>query len=206
MNAQLIADFCAFNDDDDEIYWVNDLTLQFNLTIDTVTPDSQLIVELVEGLRTARCVINPQSGTAEVTVVRRDRDESVASQQESIATVETGINGPGDYEIAFANVDDRLCLWVDGDLIPLGEKAHLSHYDLNYPSYRDLAPIGIASSGLKASVSDLTIRRDIYYRNEILQVSMNSSRIWITRKSTDRSMSPCCSPRNSGPVSICFTF
>ena len=175
VNAQLIADYCAFNDDDDEIYWVNDLTLQFNLTIDTVTPDSQLIVELVEGLRTARCVINPQSGTAEVTVVRRDRDESVASQQESIATVETGINGPGDYEIAFANVDDRLCLWVDGDLIPLGEKAHLSHYDLNYPSYRDLAPIGIASSGLKASVSDLTIRRDIYYRNEILQVTSPGS-------------------------------
>lgn len=170
FSAQLIADFCAFNDDDDEIYWVNDLTLEFNVTIDTVTADGQFTVELVEGLRTARCVINPQSGTAEVMVVRRDRDESVASVEESIASVETGIQGPGSYEIAFANVDDRLCLWVDGDLIPLGEKAHLSHYDLNFPSYRDVAPVGIASSGLKATVSDLKIRRDIYYRNEILRV------------------------------------
>ena len=170
LKAQLIADFCSFNDDDDEVYWVNDLTLEFNVTIDTVTADGQLIVELVEGLRTAHCVINPQSGTAEVMVVRRDKDESVASVEESIASVQTGIQGPGSYEIAFANVDDRLCLWVDGDLIPLGEKAHLSHYDLNFPSYRDLAPIGVAASGLKATVSDLKIRRDIYYRNEILRV------------------------------------
>jgi signal peptidase I len=171
VNAQLIADFCSFNDDDDEIYWVNDLTVEFNVTIDTVTADGQLTLELEEGLRTARCVINPESGTAEVTVFRRDRDESVPQEQESIATVQTGIQGTGSYEIAFANVDDRLCLWVDGDLIPLGEKAHLSHYDLNVPSYRDLAPVGIASSGLKATVSDLKIRRDIYYRNEILRVA-----------------------------------
>lgn len=168
--ARLIADYCAFNDDDDEVYWVNDLTLEFEVTIDTVTDEGQLVVELVEGFRTARCEINPQSGTAEVIVVKRDKDASVEPVEESIASVQTGIQGPGTYEIAFANVDDRLCLWVDGDLIPLGEKAHLSHYDLNLPSYRDLAPIGIAASGLKATVSDLKIRRDIYYRNEILKV------------------------------------
>lgn len=170
LSAQLIADFCAFNDDDDEIYWVNDLTIEFSVTIDSVTADGHLVVELVEGLRTARCEFNLQSGTADVVVVSRDKDESVASEESVIASVETGIQEPGTYDISFANVDDRLCLWVDGDLIPLGEKAHLSHYDLNFPSYRDLAPIGIAASGLKATVSDLKVRRDIYYRNEILRV------------------------------------
>lgn len=170
IRAQLVGDYCAFNDDDDEIYWVNDLTIEFNIAIDTVTADSQLVVELVEGLRTTRCEINPESGMANVIVVSRERDESVPAKTETIASVETGMQGAGDYELAFANVDDRLCLWIDGDLIPLGEKSHLSHYDLNFPSYRDLAPVGIAASGLKATVSDLRIRRDIYYRNEILRV------------------------------------
>lgn len=167
VSARLIADFCAFNDDDDEVYWTNDLTLEFNLVVDSVAAEGKLVLELVEGLRTARCEINLQSGVAEVLVESRQRDDSAAGTRESITSVETGIQGPGNYEIAFANVDDRLCLWVDGDLIPLGEKAHLSHYDLNFPSFRDLAPVGIAATGLKATVSDLRIRRDIYYRNEV---------------------------------------
>ena len=167
VSARLIADFCAFNDDDDEVYWTNDLTLEFNLAIDSVAAEGKLVLELVEGLRTARCEINLQSGVAEVLVESRQRGESTAGTRESITSVETGIQGPGNYEISFANVDDRLCLWVDGDLIPLGEKSHLSHYDLNFPSFRDLAPIGIAASGVKATVSDLRIRRDIYYRNEV---------------------------------------
>jgi signal peptidase I len=167
VSARLIADFCAFNDDDDEVYWTNDLTLEFNLAIDSVAAEGKLVLELVEGLRTARCEINLQSGVAEVLVESRQRGESTAGTREPVTSVETGIQGPGNYEISFANVDDRLCLWVDGDLIPLGEKSHLSHYDLNFPSFRDLAPIGIAASGVKATVSDLRIRRDIYYRNEV---------------------------------------
>jgi signal peptidase I len=170
LEPQLIADFCGFNCDtsaDHELYWCNDLTLEFSFSIKSATEKAQLLLELVEGFRTVRCQVNPISGLADIIVISRENG-NVDSQQKTIASVQTGIHGPGEYTLAFANVDDRLSLWVNDDLIPLGDVASFQTTDLNLPTDLDLAPIGIAVSGMTATASDLVVRRDIYYRNDVL--------------------------------------
>jgi signal peptidase I len=170
LEPQLIADFCGFNSDngyEDELYWVNDLTLDCTVQIDSTTETSQLLIELVEGFRTVRCQINPTTGMADLIVISREGGRTDA-EPEVLTSVQTGIQGAGEYNICFADVDDRLCLWVDDDLIPLGEKATFGPSGLNLPTDLDLAPIGIAATGMKATVSGLVIRRDIYYRNDVL--------------------------------------
>jgi len=170
LEPQLIADFCGFNTDngvDHELYWNNDLTLECSINIESTNENSQLLLELVEGFRTVRCQINPASGLSDIIVISRQNGQADI-QQETIASVQTGIQGPGRYAIAFANVDDRLCLWVNNAPIPLGEAAAFQTTDLNLPTDLDLAPIGIAVSRMKAVVSDLVVRRDIYYRNDVL--------------------------------------
>jgi len=170
LAPQLIADFCGFNSDggmDEELYWVNDLTLDFTINIEEATETSQLLIELVEGFRTVRCQINPVTGMADIVVLSREQDPA-SPTSETVASVQTGIQGPGEYSISFANVDDRLCLWVDDDLIPLGDKAAFQSAGLNLPTELDLAPMGIAVSQLRAVVSNLVIHRDIYYRNDVL--------------------------------------
>jgi len=170
LEPQLIADFCGFNSDggmDEELYWVNDLTLDLTINIESAAETSQLLIELVEGFRTVRCQVNPVSGLAEIVVISREKDAANPTS-EVIASVQTEIRGAGEYQLAFADVDDRLCLWVNGELLPLGDNASFGPADLNLPTDLDLAPIGIAVNGLKAVVSDLEVRRDIYYRNDVL--------------------------------------
>ncbi len=170
LAPQLIADFCGFNSDggmDEELYWTNDLTLDFTVNIEEATEKSQLLIELVEGFRTVRCQVNPVTGMADIVVISRELDPATPTS-ETVASVQTGIQGPGEYNISFANVDDRLCLWVDDDLIPLGDKASFQSAGLNLPTELDLAPMGIAVNQLKAVVSNLVIHRDIYYRNDVL--------------------------------------
>ncbi len=170
LAPQLIADFCGFNSDggmDEELYWTNDLTLDFTVNIEEATEKSQLLIELVEGFRTVRCQVNPVTGMADIAVISRELDPATPTS-ETVASVQTGIQGPGEYNISFANVDDRLCLWVDDDLIPLGDKASFQSAGLNLPTELDLAPMGIAVNQLKAVVSNLVIHRDIYYRNDVL--------------------------------------
>ncbi len=170
LQPKLIADFCGFNSDggvDEELYWVNDLTFDFTIKIESATESSQLLVELVEGFRTVRCQINPVTGLADVVVISREAGND-SPKEETIASVQTEIQGAGEYRVAFADVDDRLCLWVDGDLVPLGEKAEFAPADLNLPTELDLAPAGVSVRGMKAVLSDLLIRRDIYYRNDVV--------------------------------------
>ena len=181
---QLISDYCGYNtytggraqghDDtrnlDDDRYWVGDLTLNCTVTITSaVGKDSHLLLELVEGVRRYRCRIDVPSGQA--TLTRNDdlaADPSAAPEIE-LAKANTSITGPGTYTLRFANVDDRLCLWVNDGLLGSGLVSFGSGAEFEAPANRrpqeaDLTPVGIAAQGLVVRVSDLLIERDIYYR------------------------------------------
>ena len=86
----------------------------------------------------------------------------------NLATAQTDLSGAGSYEITYANVDDRICLWVDGDLIEFGQDAEFSHSEStslsHRPQWSDLSPVGVLVTGANAVVDDLVLRRDIYYR------------------------------------------
>src|SRR5207245_4485599 len=83
---------------------------------------------------------------------------------------ETRLNRTGTHSVSFANVDDRLCFWVDDRLVNSLEfedgSKFLPQKSPIDPTDRDTAPVGIAARGAGLRVAHLKIERDIYYRNE----------------------------------------
>lgn len=177
--ARLISDFCAYNtytgsefsqayQVDTGKFWARDLTINFDLELEAVTDSGQIVIELCEGVAWYRCEINPQTGEAVLSEINYQLNE----RREELATGQTLIRGPGNYSISFANVDDRLCLWVNNSLVDFEEGANLDNVagatTNPLPIEQDLTPVGIAVAGVTANVSKLLLQRDIYYRAEFL--------------------------------------
>ncbi len=166
---QLITDFYGYNsfrtgDISDDIFWVGDLTVSGLLDIHGQPGgNAAALLELVEGHRQYRCEINLVSG--EATLSRSD-DLNPAGPFVELGKAATKLRGAGAHRFRFANVDDRVVLWIDGSVISFGDAAEYQPPVLPGPQPGDLAPVGIAVRGVKATVSDLLLRRDIYYRAE----------------------------------------
>lgn len=167
--ASLIADFCSFNAYVDAFemsyaqaaYWVGDLTI--NATVELESAEGELTLELVEGRDTFQCRIDLSTGRA--TLLRADTG---SNDFQSMATGETELSSAGSYEVTFANVDDRLCLWVDNKLTEFDADTTYESSDLPQPTDHDLSPVGIATTQADLVISNLLLERDIYYRNDII--------------------------------------
>ncbi|GAB4137153.1 MAG: signal peptidase I [Planctomycetaceae bacterium] len=179
---QLIMDFCGYNAYtggqqgqvvDFGQYWVGDLTLNCEANIEEIEDGAELILELHEGPRTYRCVIDVSSGEASLL---QNVPENVAEEEWiTLASAETRMKKAGKFRLTFANVDHRLCLWINDKLIDFGtdddgiEKNRYKRHGprgYTYPMETDLTPVGIAAKGLSLKVSHLLLQRDIYYRGE----------------------------------------
>ena len=171
---QLITDFCGYNTffgPDDDRYWVGDLTLNCTVEITSVSGESpELVFELVEGVRRYQCRFDIKTGIA--TLLRNDdlsADPNAAEVE--MAKAQTTVRGPGKYTLTFANVDDRLCLWVNSSwlssgLVSFGKGAEYAAPENRNPQQGDLSPAGFAVRGMDARVSQLVLERDVYYRAE----------------------------------------
>jgi signal peptidase I len=173
---QLISDFCGYNAIDGQgdirregvdlgALWVGDLTLNLELRIDSVTADdAEILLELCEGVHWYRCRIDPRAGKARLVEVSVQIDQE---RELPLAEADVSLSGSGTWELSFANVDDRLCLWIDDVLVEFGDGALLSREAATLPLAigSDLTPVGIAARGVEAHVAHLSIDRDIYYRN-----------------------------------------
>jgi len=180
---ELIRDFCGYNaytyerynhnQTDYGSYWVGDLTLSCTVRITDIDQDNELLLELVEGPRWYRCRFNVSSGETSLSYIDRlltrdtDPDQDEADAEHLLATTQTAINRKGTYRLRFANVDDRLCLWVNGDLITFDKPGTYQPAALLESTEDDRVPAGVAARGLGIEVSDLLIDRDIYYRPEL---------------------------------------
>lgn len=183
LEPMLVTDYCGFNSvtfrsarmnneplDDGDLYWVNDLTLDATLDIQNSSLEAVIVLELVEGVRAVQARFHPASGKVEI--VRRDREANGEySEGAVIATAEVGDSGDGTYEFSFANVDDRVLLWVNGSLVPFEQEVTFVTDGFNMPGEQDLAPAGIAARGTDVTASSLLIRRDIYYRSDVMEYS-----------------------------------
>lgn len=181
---QLITDFCGYNaytsaglhnisDQGAGYYWVGDLTINARIQVEN-QDGGEIVLELNEGPRQYRCRIDLSTGTATLfypDVKSRDEKEVI-----TLGEAETSMQGTGTYDVTFANVDNRLCLWVDDELIDFGVNAEGTP-NAEYtpfggenvrqpPTDRDLIPVGIAARGADIQVSRLKLQRDIYYRGE----------------------------------------
>ena len=140
-------------------FWVGDLTLSCQVDLAATSPEAQLVLELIEGGNRYQCRIDCNSATAVLFKMTPDRETELASAP-------CGLSGTGSHQLRFANVDDRLVLWIDDTTIEFGQGAVLDQANAlipNLPTDDDLTPVGIACRGLDATVSDLVITRDIYY-------------------------------------------
>lgn len=176
---QLVSDFCGYNAYtggrspglEDDRFWVGDLTLSCQVNITAVTGQSPaFLLELSEGVRRYRCRIDLATGIA--SLLRNDDLSGDSSAPEIVmATAQTSMKGPGTYNLRFANVDDRLCLWINDSLwnaglVPFGSGAEFDAPPNRRPQESDLKPAAFAAQGLNVKVSGLLLERDIYYRAE----------------------------------------
>lgn len=156
--------------------WVGDLTL--NCTINVLAAEGELTLELVEGARAYYAVIDLKTGRGSLHF-QHEMSKTGDELRPAGEAFETSMNSTGSYEIIFANVDDRLCLWIDGSLVKSLEFEEGSRYEPQRQpvlvTERDKAPVGIAARGAKLQVSQLRVERDIYYTNEGYQNSRDGS-------------------------------
>jgi signal peptidase I len=133
-------------------HWVGDLTLSCRLECNSASGTVRF--ELVEGGITNRCEIDLATGMATLS----------HGEQALGDPVSCGIRGKGSHDVTFANVDDRLTLWVDGRT-PFGDGRAYSDGSGRHPAptEADLDPVGIAAQGSSVRVSNLVLKRDIYY-------------------------------------------
>ncbi|WP_076343900.1 S26 family signal peptidase [Paludisphaera borealis] len=166
--ASLVTDFSSFNTDLTpqslqhprpasrawfQPHWVGDLTL--SLTIDVVEASGRLRIELIEAGTPNHCEIDLASGEARLFHGDEPLGEPAA----------TPIKAKGAYQVVFANVDDRLTLWVDGKL-PFGDgRAYQSTDGETFlrPTVDDLEPARIGVQNAELAVSGLVLKRDLYY-------------------------------------------
>jgi signal peptidase I len=175
---KLITDFCGYNAfssgriaaDDLGFYWVGDLTLNCSIDVAQSQPEGQVVLELNEGPRVYRCRIDLSTGRATI-VYAEPRDKNDPGEEHKLAEADTRFAGTGRHDVSFANVDDRLCLWVDNRLIDFGAGACYNPYgglEIQRPLDEDLIPAGVAVRGAEATVSHLLLQRDVYYRNDFV--------------------------------------
>jgi len=175
--ARLIGDFCGYNATigdhqfdsqsaesvDYGPFWVPDLTINFDVEIRDLKENPEFVIELCEGTSWYRVRLNPHSGEA----ILEEVNSQLNNRSRELARAATPFKQAGRYQISFANVDDRLLLWINNHLVEFGDGALLSAPGATgnpFPTDQDLTPVGIAARGMTVTVSNLFLERDIYYR------------------------------------------
>jgi len=134
-------------------HWVGDLTM--SCRVDVRQAAGRLRLELIKAGESNRCEIDLSTGQA--TLARGQRTVG--------QPVHTLINKTGTHLVTFANVDDRLTLLVDG-LLPFGDGRLCEpegSWTRSVPATADLEPARIAAQGANLEVTQLVLKRDIYY-------------------------------------------
>ena len=137
-------------------HWVGDLTVSCRLTVGRSA--GRFRIELIKAGASHRCEIDLATGPA--TLFR--------NQNQLGSPAHTSAADPGRHDLILANVDDRLTLWIDGTL-PFGEGLPYRETEPETnasPTTADLEPVRIAAKAGDLEVSNLVLKRDLYYTRE----------------------------------------
>jgi len=173
--GSLILDYYAYNEAvnvngnlAEPVHWVGDLAVECNVEIEGNA--GALSLDLVEGGGHYQCRIDVATGDATLSIKRGEEGFSDPGDEAVIPTVvgASGVTGPGDYKLRFANVDDQLTLWVDDRIIKFkGPTTYRTRANVvpqwSLADAGDAEPIGIGSDGLAMKVDHVRVLRDIYY-------------------------------------------
>jgi signal peptidase I len=158
----LITDCMGYNTYHDGMHqpllgnnWVGDLVLECEATIDS--PQGDFTLELSKGVDRFRARWNLADGNCTLYRVTSKGEEKLASKS-------TAMNKKGDYRLRFANVDERLVVWVNGDLPFESGLSYPPPADVGPSEANDLKrPAGVAMRGGSVAVHKLKLFRDTYY-------------------------------------------
>ncbi|RIK82961.1 MAG: signal peptidase I [Planctomycetota bacterium] len=150
--------------------WTPDLAVECDVDVEEAR--GELALDLVEAGYHFRATINLGDGRVELTVV----DGRTGKPLPWKASGQSGIDSAGSYNLRFANVDDQLLLWVDGEVVDCGDATYdpdtlfdggraamLPWRSATGEDEGDLAPVGVGARGAKLTATRLAVWRDIYY-------------------------------------------
>jgi signal peptidase I len=173
VKPQLIKNFMGYNTGETinggrpvETNWVGDLILDCTAQVETM--QGELILELSKSIERFQARFDLKDGSC--TLWRIWTDDK---KEEQVGRAENVITKAGTYALRFANVDDRLTVWVDGKL-PFQDKSDKDKGGVDYTpavlwaeriehkNNYEPASVGV-SGGAKLKVSHLQLWRDTYY-------------------------------------------
>jgi signal peptidase I len=157
--VELITDFMGYNTWEPEHLrpaenWVGDLMLECEVQVNA--PQGQLVFELSRGPDRFHAIWDLTTGKCTLSRLSDGREEDLGTQ-------DTLLKRAGKYRIRFANVDERLMLWVDSSQ-PFGNGVVYDPPRQRGPTKNDLEPASIGVKGnASLAVSSLKLWRDTYY-------------------------------------------
>jgi signal peptidase I len=165
---ELITDFIGYNTFEPQLgpqtqRWVGDLMLECDLTIDQ--PEGQVVLELSRGTDRFRAVFDLATGDCTLKQLKKNKEEAPdLDAGEELAKKPTAMKKAGKYHVRFANVDDRLLLWVNNDL-PFGEEgqSYTPAEESGPTPENDLWPASIGGKGAGVTVGKVQLWRDTYH-------------------------------------------
>jgi signal peptidase I len=139
--------------------WVGDLMLECTAQVDNA--QGELVLEVSRGVDRFQARFQPADGTCTLVRIGADDQEIVLDKKP------TKLNKPGSYKLRFANFDQRLTVWVDGQL-PFGDgTAYEPPKDRNEAENDVKRPASFgARDGLSVQVSHVGLYRDTYYTTQ----------------------------------------
>ncbi len=134
--------------------WVGDLILECEATVDA--PQGELILELCKGVDRFQARWDLSTGVC--TLVRKNSEG-----EQTLDSKPTAMKKKGSYRLRIANVDERLVVWVDGDLPFDNGVAYLGPKELGPRRDNDLEPASVGVRGTSVKLEKLKLFRDTYY-------------------------------------------
>jgi signal peptidase I len=158
LGGNLLGDGPGDHDAWMQPHWVGDLMLSATLEVESTA--GLVRFELIKGGIAYRCEIDLATGSA-----------SFFQGETKLGETPTPVKGKGRYQVDLANVDSRLILAVDGYPVLGPDSQEGFAYDsadetTPIPTEADLSPAAFAVRNASATVSDLVLKRDIYYTQQ----------------------------------------
>jgi len=155
---QLITDLLSYNYENLDTLghnWVGDLIVECEVKVEQA--QGEFCLQLSQGTNVYRASWDLSAATCSLLRV----DES--GKTEVLAGPKPSKLKPGSrHKLRFANVDQRLTVWVDGSL-PFGDGHELNPRDRKGPTANDLTPAKIGCRGTKVRIDHVKLFRDTYY-------------------------------------------
>jgi signal peptidase I len=169
VNPELITDFMGYNTwqppRENRLRlppqnWVGDLMIECD--VEVTQAQGGLVLELRKGVNYYQARWDLASGFCTLVRGAYEKEDKLEGKEDKLESKETALRKPGKYRIRFANVDNRLIVWVDSAL-PFGDGVTYEPPQELGPTERDVRPVRIGVSGGGVTISHLKLWRDTYY-------------------------------------------